>query len=163
MRTVRILYSRANNNFASEPPEPVGEYRGGINFAERYYGHARPGSHAMVSAPKWEVRDVEIPTWATVSWWIANRKEIGRAVARGVDLSWPEPWVRGLLTLKPLEQYVGATLLRTRTFRSPVREATRDELVAWLDAGRRGSPFTAIGELVSVAEAKAFRAAEKKR
>ncbi len=87
------------------------------------------------------VGTITLPAWLTIDEYLCDSTTWTFGWAQGIDRQWPGAWQRGLARLSPVEQRVGAALLRARAFRSGFRASALAQLVAWLESPVEGRRF----------------------
>lgn len=103
----------------------------------------------LISAPLYEKGTIVLPDWLTPEQWLRDIVSWKYAWGAGVDPRWPE---RRQCTLRHLrgtaERMAAVALLKTKTFRSPVRQSLCEQLVAWLDTppGERKYPLSPFSQ-----------------
>ncbi len=91
----------------------------------------------------YRVREIELPEWMTVEFYIEYEVALKYFVGLGGSLEWAEQWVTKLLTFPETRKFVCFKLLNTKNFKSEFRKSLRDQLEKWLNGGSEfSSPFS---------------------
>ena len=145
MTTTRrsVLYIKAGEN-STTPATPMAAWREQVDLSTTAVYCLSAEDDQLVSRPKYEVHEIELPSWMTTNEYCLNYISWKYLWGCGADPEWPEEWQRLLINGRTAEKLALIQLLKTKKFRSEFRMGLRDQLVTWLnDTERRyASPFS---------------------
>jgi hypothetical protein len=135
LTTIRVLFQKTGENVTTAA-DPIRAFVDGaddhlLSIKESYC--MSYDNDMLVTANKYEVHEVTLPSWLSVQSWADNVTAWKYLWGAGVDPTWCEAWQRGLRGLDMAECMAAATLLKTKNFRSEFRKSLRDQIVAWLE------------------------------
>lgn len=147
--TIKVLFSRKNNEMSSTPMYPVGPYVEGevdLDAEGDFIWNNDDWRH--VTAKLYEVCDVTLPEFLSVKEWVRDAVRWKWAWGCGVDPTWCEAWQRSLAFdgFNTAERIAVCKLLKVKKFRSEFRKSLRDQVVTWMETPvnerKYNSPFS---------------------
>ena len=149
MATVKhqILFSRGNNEQYYTSLDPICDASEiearGINLDAMWHGILYHDDWRPMSAKKYEIREVELPDWLSVSEYCSRVKSDREALVTQLS-GLTGKQALALIDLDIEKRAVCVKLLETKKFRSSFRQSLRDQLDRWIDDAEKkyDSPFS---------------------
>lgn len=135
MPTYKILCQHFGAN-ADTAHQPIREYSDADSalLSEKVWRCANADFDMPVQVNLYQVIEVTLPDWMSVSEYIHDRIALRYFQGFGGDLAWGRVWFQRLSRLPEGLQYCCIRLLLVKNFRSGFRKSLRDQLEKWLSA-----------------------------
>lgn len=142
MPTYKILCQHFGAN-ADTAHQPVREYLDSDRslLSEKVWRCANADFDMPVEINLYQVIDVTLPDWMSVSYYLQERIALRYFQGFGGDLAWGRVWFQRLSRLPECLQYCCIRLLLVKNFRSEFRKSLRNQLEGWLNAEKVEHPL----------------------
>ncbi len=138
MRTFTAVYDHSYAIRGESAPWPVCVYPAeaspDLSETTPRYSWPSPDSEPIVEQlPRYSVQTVRVPAWLRPDDWVEQHARWRLVwVPGGVAPAWPERWVRAIVDLDPVDRYLVARAVRSRSHFPAVAKA-REAAERWLD------------------------------